>query len=147
MANYLIYFLELAFVLLIIFSEKSRRTELLKIAIIAFLIGEIFAKVGGMMFYNPRPFVAEHIKPLLAHSPNNGFPSSHTLFSMMIALTALIFNKRLGAALVVSAFMVGAARVLAKVHHPIDIIGGALIAAFAVYLAWLITKRTRIVKV
>jgi len=140
-ADYLLYLLGLIFLLLILFSEKSRQAATLKIFIAALFIGFVIALVGGRLFYDPRPFVVEHVKPLVAHNSDNGFPSDHTLLAMTIALTVLINDKKLGSSLLVAALLIGLARVLAKVHHPVDILGSVLIAVLAFYLALSVVKK------
>lgn len=81
------------------------------------------AKVGAHFYYDTRPFVAEHIKPLFAHAPDNGFPSDHALLTSFLGFTMLAYSRRVGAVLLLNAVLVGGARVVAHVHSPIDIIG------------------------
>ncbi len=51
---------------------------------------------------------------------------------MAIASLVFIYNRKLGSLLAVISFIVGFSRVLAGIHHPIDIIGAMGIAIVAV---------------
>ncbi len=90
------------------------------------------AKLLSAIFNDPRPFVSDHITPLIAHAVDNGFPSDHTLLTMTIASIVFVYHRKLGIILAVISFIVGFSRVLAGVHHPIDVIGAMGIAVIAV---------------
>lgn len=87
--------------------------------------------LAGMLYYDPRPFVVQHIHPLFAHAADNGFPSDHAALTMFLAVCVLFYSRPWGAALAVNALLVGIARVLAHVHSPLDIIAGFVFAAAA----------------
>ncbi len=98
-----------------------------------------------MLYYDPRPFVAQHIHPLFAHAADNGFPSDHAALTMFLAVCVLFYSRLWGGALVVNALLVGTARVLAHVHSPLDIVAGFVFAAVAALLAhraapWMVRK-------
>jgi len=86
------------------------------------------ARVSAHFYYDTRPFVAEHVKPLFAHAPDNGFPSDHALLTSFLGFTMLAYSRRTAAGLLLIAVLVGAARVAAHVHSPIDIIGSFVFA-------------------
>lgn len=92
-------------------------------------------KLGGALYYDPRPFVVHTVHPLFAHAPDNGFPSDHTVAATLVGLTILQRSRRLGIALLLAGAAVGTARVMAHVHSPVDIAGGAAIGVVAVLLA------------
>lgn len=96
------------------------------------------SRVAGALYYNPRPFVVDGIEPLIPHAPDNGFPSDHTLLFATLAAIAWHFDKRASLGLWVAAAGVGAYRVYARVHHPLDILGSVVIAAIGVWLAYAI---------
>src|SRR3569833_455506 len=93
----------------------------------------ILSRIGSHVYHDPRPFVVGHFTPLLPHGHDNGFPSDHTLVSAFLAYSALYFSKRIGWVLVTIALLIGIARVLAGVHHTIDIIGSFVIAGLSCY--------------
>lgn len=118
--------------------STSLRKKLLVFSFIAFPLSYIIAKILSHFIYDPRPFVVEHIKPLIAHAADNGFPSDHMLLTTTIALVVFVYNRKLGIVLILIAISIGVARVLAKIHHVEDIVGSAVIAIAATYLTLVI---------
>ena len=104
------------------------------------------AKIWSQLYYDPRPFVTEHIKPLFAHAADNGFPSDHALLVSLLGFTVVSYLRKVGAILLAIAVAVGSARVAAHVHHPVDILGSFLISAVATVAAAWTTKNARIAK-
>ncbi|HQU08167.1 MAG: hypothetical protein B7X04_00030 [Parcubacteria group bacterium 21-54-25] len=92
--------------------------------------------IAGFLYYDPRPFVVLHVVPLISHAADNGFPSDHALLMGTLAAIVTVFNRRIGALLWALAILVGVARVLAAVHHPIDILASFVIAIAAAALAY-----------
>jgi membrane-associated phospholipid phosphatase len=115
-----IYFLKL---------EKQKQKEMLVFAVITLPIIFIMSRLAEKLYFNPRPFVVGNFLPLISHTNNNGFPSDHTLLSTAVAAVIYLFNKKIGIALGLLALLVGLARVVAGVHHLIDIFGSIAIVA------------------
>jgi len=90
---------------------------------------------------SPRPFVVQPVKPLVPSDTDNGFPSDHTLLSMAVAGVVVAYRRKWGIALLLLAALVGTARVLAHVHHPIDVIGSAVIALTVTFLVYHLVAR------
>src|SRR5919202_354653 len=111
-------------------SSRTVKTQLLKLAILTALLALVLAFIGGLLYYDPRPFVVEHIRPLIAHAADNGFPSDHTLICMTVAAVIWVYHRRTGI-------------LLALVHHPVDIAGSTLIAVLATAIAWYLLDRAR----
>lgn len=101
-------------------------------AFASFALAFVLAKLLGALFNDPRPFVSDHVQSLIAHVADNGFPSDHTLLTMTIASVVFVYQRKLGILLALVAFLVGYARVLAGIHHMIDITGAMVIAIVAV---------------
>src|SRR5579884_3637252 len=59
------------------------------IAVLLLVLSYVFAKIGAAVYTDPRPFTQDHVRPLIAHAPDNGFPSDHALLAA--ALVALVF--------------------------------------------------------
>lgn len=108
--------------------DKKIRLKLIKLTIFSFPLIWLIAKVSSFFISDPRPFVLEHIKPLISHAADNGFPSDHTLLTMAIASVVFAYNRKLGAFLFFVALLVGTSRILARIHHPLDIVGSTGIA-------------------
>lgn len=115
---------------------KELRLKLFLSLVIAFPLTYLVAKTGSVFFESPRPFVLSGIPPLLPHAADNGFPSDHTLLSAACAALVLWSGKRLGIVLMGMAFLVGYARVLAGVHHLVDIVGSMVIATGVAWAVW-----------
>ena len=124
-------------------------TENKKRFVVAVVIGGIVAlvlsRIAGHLYFDPRPFVSHHTTPLIPHAADNGFPSDHSLFAGMLTGATYFFSKKIAGIMAVLTVLIGVARVLAKVHSPIDILGGwvfGAIGAVAGYYAmhWLFTK-------
>lgn len=113
-------------------SSKDR-IKMLFVGILSGVISLILLKISSVFINDPRPFVINHVIPLIPHAPDNGFPSDHTLITMWLALVVFLNNRRIGIALIVISLVVGISRVMALIHHPIDIIGSIVIATVSVW--------------
>lgn len=140
-AKYLIFFLGIAWFASLLLIPKAKMKVYFVFIAVAFVLAMIGDKIFGVLYNNPRPLVVDGITPLVKHAADNGFPSGHTLFSMMFATTAFNYNRKVGVILAVFAIVVGFARVLANVHHMIDIFGSVVLAVGATYLAWVLVKK------
>lgn len=105
------------------------------------LIALGLARLGGHFYYDTRPFVRDHVKPLFAHAPDNGFPSDHALLTSFLAFSFWRYSKPFSVALLVNALLVSAARVAAHVHSPIDIVGSFVFALIGAWVVVLIDRR------
>lgn len=136
-AKYLLYIIVLfAF----IFWLRQQRDQKLKIAvfgIITALTTYLLMKLGGSLYFDPRPFVSNpSLIPLYPHIVDNGFPSDHAALSASVAFTLLVASRRLGAILLVLALFVGVSRVIGNIHSPIDILGSFIFAALGATVAY-----------
>jgi len=128
-AKYLIYIV--AIVALGYWLSLSNRLKI-RVAvfgIVTSIIAYLLAKIGSSVFYDARPFVSDHVAALFTYTADNGFPSDHTLLATSLAITVLFCgSKKWGVVFLAAAVVIGSARVLARVHHPIDIAGGLVFA-------------------
>jgi membrane-associated phospholipid phosphatase len=118
-------------------------------AVLSGLTALLFAKIIAQFYQGVRPFEQLGVEPGAAFLPNPGFPSDHAL--LVFAVAAIVWattkNKWVSAALLVAAILVAVGRVLALVHTPADVIGGALcaiIAAVCIYGKQFFTLRRQI---
>jgi undecaprenyl-diphosphatase len=107
------------------------------------VLAVVLAVIAGHLYYDPRPFVTHHLVPLIAHAPDNGFPSDHALLTAFLAFTMLLYSKRTAVFLLVIALLVSWARVAAHLHNPRDIVGSYVIAAVAVIVVQVIARLWR----
>lgn len=145
LANYLYIIIILISIVAVVFANKTARKNILSLSLLTFPLAFIIANILGRLFYNTRPFVIEKIQPLIPHAANNGFPSDHTLLVIGIASILFVYNKRLGIFLFILGLIVGFARVYAKVHHPIDILGSIGIATSSTFLSLILLKKLKLI--
>lgn len=116
-------------------SKPAQRWSLLFITIIGGIATVILAKIGASLVHDPRPFVSDGVTPYFKSASDNGFPSDHTLLATFLSLAIMSSKRWLGATLLGLAAMIGYARVLANVHHGIDILGAMAIATLGYLIA------------
>lgn len=133
-AQYLIYILVVVTVVwwLRLKSGKKRAAVLL---VGSGVLALLLAKVGAYFINDPRPFT-EGLQPLFACAADNGFPSDHTLLAATMAFVVMTWSWRKGLVLLTGAVLIGAARVIANVHHISDIIGAVAISAVATLVVY-----------
>lgn len=119
-------------------AEKKR---FIVLAVLGAIFSLLLAKVASKLYYDPRPFVAGHFTPYFSHSTDNGFPSDHTLLASFLAFTTWRFSRKAGWAMLLIAVLIGLSRVVAGVHHLLDIVGSIVFAFIGVWLAALAVRR------
>jgi len=118
-------------------QPRDKQKQLAIFGLIVCVLAFIVARLTSQLYFDARPFVAGHFSPLIPHDPDNGFPSDHTLLASAVAMVILYFNRKMGMLLVMLAVLVGMSRVMAGVHHPMDIIGSIVISVGVSLLAHL----------
>lgn len=98
----------------------------------------VLGKIAGLLYDDPRPFVVEHVTPLVPHAPDNGFPSDHALLAAAIVALVLLAQPRASVPFAVLAVLVDWARVASGVHHVIDVVASSAIVALALVVARLV---------
>lgn len=136
-AKYLYLFEIVIIAVYFLLQRKNRKKSVAVLSAVFLPLAYIIAKAASLLYFNPRPFVAGNFTPLVPHSPSNGFPSEHMLLAGAIASIIFVYNKKLGVIAWIIAFVIGAARVFAGVHHWTDIIASA---AVVVAVMWLVKK-------
>jgi undecaprenyl-diphosphatase len=140
-AQYLIWIIAVIAIIYIAKQKKVKQLKIILLGIIILPVSYIAAKILAHFYYDPRPFVENNFMPLIAHAADNGFPSDHALFGAAIASVVYFFNKKIGIILFILTLLVGLSRVLAGVHHLVDIIGSLVIAITVAALVYEILKR------
>lgn len=135
-ASYL-YMLTPAIVVAVFWRMPADRRRVMVLrGIVVLAASVILAKVGGAVYHEPRPFVVEHIAPLIPHPADNGFPSDHTLLTSASAFLILPFSAAWAGIAAVIAASVGLARIGCHLHSVVDILASFVFAGMANALAW-----------
>src|SRR3989344_4036430 len=116
------------------------------LAVVSALIARLVVKPILLTFISrSRPFMTSGNAPLIPEDVVaaccNSFPSCHALFVFALATTVFMYNKKWGMVAYICALLVGIARVLAGVHYPTDILGGAVIGAITAWIIWHIAHK------
>lgn len=135
-AKYFPYAVVLAFLILLFYSSYEKRekikifwTALFSTAIVRFGVTELIR----FFYHRPRPFVAYDTLPLFPEQ-SWSFPSGHAAFFFALATALYFYNKKWGAWFFLAATVISIARVIAGVHYPSDILGGALVGIAVAYV-------------
>ena len=139
-AKYLFVVAPLLFAFVFAAQPQARRALLIR-GVIALLLAVVLAKGGGALYEEPRPFAVRHVAPLIPHEPDNGFPSDHTLVCAVCAFLILPLSRPVALAAGVVTLTVGAARIAALIHSPLDILASIAFAVFACVAAYGIERR------
>ncbi len=122
-------------------QPKGKRRKIFVFAILSFPLIYVIANIAAHFYFDPRPFTITHSTPLIAHDPDNGFPSDHVLLLSAVAMLFSFFNRKLGVFLWISALAVGVARIYAGVHHPFDVAGSIVISSIVSIIVYAGLKR------
>ena len=103
--------------------------------LLAMLLAWLVVRGIGAVWPTPRPFVLGLGELWMAKGASPSFPSSHASIAWTVALVGCLWTSSawLRAAFVLTALLIGWARVAIGVHFPLDILGGLLVGALS---AW-----------
>jgi undecaprenyl-diphosphatase len=126
-ATFLIWFLYAGLIVLWFIDGKIKKEQVAH-AILAGLIAWIITLLIKHFFPTIRPFIANgEGVDVLIRPTDSAFPSAHTALAFGLAVTIFLHDKKVGWFFLVGALSIGIARVLANVHYPVDILGGAFL--------------------
>ena len=133
-ASYFLWIMFAGIFALWVFDGKIKKEEALH-ALFAAILAWIIAHIIKAMFPTLRPFQVngDAVKVIIPLA-NGAFPSGHTAAAFGLAVTVWLHDKKMGIVYFLAAILVGIARILANVHYPIDIIGGAAVGTGTAYL-------------
>lgn len=126
-ASFFIYFLFLGLIILWFIDGKIKKEQVIH-ALFACLFAWVISALIKHFFPTLRPFITNGREIDVLIRPIDGaFPSGHTTLAFALAITIFMHDRKIGWFFLIGALAVGAARVLANVHYPIDIVGGAFL--------------------
>ena len=127
MASFLIWLMFLGLLVLWVVDGKIKKEQALH-AFLSSIVAWIVVEMLKSLTETTRPFIVNGADPLTLTVPNShSFPSAHTAVAFAIAVTVWLHDRSVGYVFILLAVLVGVGRILANVHYPIDIIGGAVV--------------------
>jgi undecaprenyl-diphosphatase len=142
LAEYLQYILVAAFLLLLCFSAYSRREKfyIFWTTIISIVVARgVITEIIRFFYRRPRPFLTLPVHKLLSNGwfysdTEWSFPSGHSAFFFAMATAIYLCNKKWGIWFFIAAILMNISRIVAGVHYPSDILGGAVVGIMVGYL-------------
>lgn len=126
-ASFFIYFLFVGLLILWVIDGKIKKEQVVH-ALFACLIALLVAIIFKSFFPTLRPFLINGKETDVFIRPTTGaFPSEHTAIAFALSVTVFLHDRRVGWWFLTSALVIGIARVIANVHYPVDIVGGAFL--------------------
>lgn len=126
-ASVLIWILFAGLFVLWFIDGKIKKEQVLH-ALYASVSAWLIAFLVKVLFPTIRPFVQNGQDVMTITVPGDAaFPSQHTTLAFALAVTIFMHDKKYGWLYLLSALLIGVARVVANVHYPADIFGGALL--------------------
>jgi len=108
--------------------DGKHKKEIVIHAIFSCFVAYGISELIKTFFPIPRPFLEVGLDPLTLTTPIDGaFPSSHTAVAFALSITILKHHKKIGILYLFMVGLVGIVRILAHVHYPLDIMGGAFL--------------------
>ncbi len=143
-AEYII-FITLIFLIYLIAKGDKLDKRVVVNSLISILIAYLLIQFIRLFWLEPRPFISNHITPLIKLDPDASFPSVHTSIMSSIAFSFVFFKSKYQTLLLLFMIWVGFARIFVGVHYPLDILAGigvGLITAISTkqILLWTKTK-------
>lgn len=140
-AQYLVFIDAVLAAVVIVWNIRSwsqpKLVQYAGVAVLLLVLSYGFATIAGAVYSDPRPFTVDHVKPLISHAADNGFPSDHALLAAAVVALVLIVAPAWSVPFAVLAILVDWARVGAGIHHVSDVVGSTLLVALATLLALL----------
>ena len=128
-ASFLLWFMYAGIIVLWFINGKIKKEQAMHALIVSF-IAWLIAEIIKQLFPTSRPFVADGHTPLTLTIPSvagGSFPSGHTAAAFGLAFALWLHERKTGWFYLFLAAVIGVARVLAFVHYPVDILGGAFL--------------------
>ena len=121
------------FVDIIASHNRTVKPFLFSVVGLVFIVG--ITGILKALFVQARPFESlEGIAPLFLYSDIGSFPSGHAFFFASIFVLSLVWKSQFVSLYMVSAFLIGTARVIAGVHYVGDVVWGLVLGVLVTYI-------------
>ena len=137
----ILLFLLMAAWLVVVFRHRARVSFASGLqTVLLFGVSYVAAKAISHVVGDPRPYVVQHIQPLLPLAHDNGFPSDHSLLAWALVLSLVWLAPAAVWPFVVGALLVTLGRLGVAAHHSLDVTGSAaivfVVAGLIALLRW-----------
>ncbi len=132
-AEYLGYLLLLIFfgILYFLYAPRPEKIRIFLLSMLSAVIARFgITELIRFFYHRPRPFLIYTGIHNLIFENEWSFPSGHTTFFFAFSMAIYLYNKRWGTWFFIASFVISISRVIAGIHYPSDILGGALIGIF-----------------
>ena len=138
-AKYFPYFLAALFVAFAFSRFGARKTQFFLLAegAISAFVSRGAVEIIRLFVHRLRPFIADASIIPLSSETSYSFPSGHASFFFTLSTVVYFYNKRWGLWFYAASLLIGLARVMAGVHYPTDILGGAVLG---VVVGWCVHR-------
>lgn len=117
-------------------SEQRKERKNLLYCLFFVIFASTVSWVIGKLWYRPRPFTLAADPALVKHKANASFPSNHAMNSMAVAVMLLLRRSIWGLPALILSVILGASRVLCRLHYVSDVIGGFFLGAASSYAVY-----------
>ena len=131
---YVVAALFLVWVISRVVSQKEKLSLLSEGFGAALLARFGFVELVRAFVHRPRPFVDYHSLVGLLPEYSFSFPSGHAAFFFALSTVMFLHNRRWGWWFYGASLLIGVTRIVAGVHYPTDILGGAALGIAVGYL-------------
>ncbi len=126
-ANYLVYILAVAWLLIVAAHYRSLSLALIIRIALLVVLSYLLSKVLSAVISDPRPYVVAHQQPMVPIARDNGFPSDHTLMAMALTASMWWVWRRFVPYFAVGTLQVMLGRLGIGAHHTLDVVGSVVI--------------------
>lgn len=132
--------------LLFLIILLTRNKKLILKSIIGYIAARAIDFGINLLYYKPRPFIAQKVALLITQAHTGSFPSGHAMTAFVFAQLFYFWNKKYSAPVYILAFLVALSRIYVGVHYPIDTLAGIVLGIGVAFIIEFLFKRYNLMK-